>query len=153
MAFLISSKGCNESNLVIRLHLDDASETPSLSSCMLGDHVLLCHRIKGVRLNTNYLTYSTELTHLYTHTHTSLSHATAGPRPLGVFLKAYFPRMVMGVVFALLVWWTSYIGNNGQFPLYYYAILILAFALHQVKRNSFVAVLYCSSAEQQSHIA
>lgn len=51
---------------------------------------------------------------------------------MDVFLKAYTPRVLMGVVFAAIIWWTARIGNNGEFPFYYYAILIGVFLVHQV---------------------
>ena len=73
----------------------------------------------------------------YTHTHTRClppppSRFTAGPRPLDVFTKAYLPRVFMGVLFAAVVWWTSRVGENGEFPFYYYVILIAVFIVHQV---------------------
>lgn len=88
-----------------------------------------------------------------------ISKYTAGPRPLDVFYKA-FPfrllytctnpcthssyklkaksivglnyRLVIGLEYALLVWWTPNVKEEGGFPVYYYAIVLLSYALHQV---------------------
>lgn len=38
----------------------------------------------------------------------------------------------MGLVFALLIWWTPRVGDNGSFPLYYYVVIISMFLVHQV---------------------
>lgn len=62
----------------------------------------------------------------------SLSHATAGPRPMDVYLKAYLPRVLMSAVFAVVVAFTPSMGSNGEFPIYYYIIILIAFGLHQV---------------------
>ncbi|CAB1348264.1 unnamed protein product [Coregonus sp. 'balchen'] len=83
-----------------------------------------------------------------------ISKYTAGPRPLDVFYKA-FPfrytharthththrereththflyicvcvcRLLIGLEYALLVWWTPSLKQDGGFPLYYYAIVAL----------------------------
>ena len=72
--------------------------------------------------------------HTLAHTvYTVYSRFTAGPRPLDVFSKAYLPRMLMGLVFALLVWWTSRVGVEGEFPIYYYIVLVGVFVVHQVR--------------------
>ena len=47
-------------------------------------------------------------------------------------MKAYPFRLGMGLVFAAIVWWTAIVGDNGDFPFYYYIIILVAFALHQV---------------------
>lgn len=86
-----------------------------------------------------------------------ISRYTAGPRPLDVFYKA-FPfrstltqdanplmlynlkvnglilsyRLLIGLEYALLVWWTPSVKQEGGFPIYYYAIVLLSYALHQV---------------------
>lgn len=51
---------------------------------------------------------------------------------MDVFLKAYTPRVFMGVVFAAIVWWTGQFGKSGEFPFYYYIIVIGLFLIHQV---------------------
>ena len=39
----------------------------------------------------------------------------------------------MGVMFALLVFWAPHTkGEDGVYPLYFYAVILLAYALHQV---------------------
>lgn len=60
------------------------------------------------------------------------SQFTVGPRPLDVFTRAYIPRVLMGLLFAALVWWTARVGINGEFPFYYYIIIIGVFIVHQV---------------------
>ncbi|XP_037346932.2 acetyl-coenzyme A transporter 1 [Pungitius pungitius] len=61
-----------------------------------------------------------------------ISKYTAGPRPLDVFYKAFPFRLLIGLGYALLVWWTPSVKHEGGFPLYYYAIVLLSYALHQV---------------------
>ncbi|RWS09377.1 acetyl-coenzyme A transporter-like protein [Dinothrombium tinctorium] len=73
-----------------------------------------------------------------------ISKYTSGPRPLDIFLKAYPYRLFLGIIFALLVYWTKLVRNpiDGTFPLYYYVIILLAYALHQVTLYSmFVALM------------
>lgn len=61
-----------------------------------------------------------------------ISKYTAGPRPLDVYYKAFPFRLLIGLEYALLVWWTPSVRQEGGFPLYYYAIVFLSYALHQV---------------------
>ncbi|KAM3875337.1 acetyl-coenzyme A transporter 1 [Diretmus argenteus] len=61
-----------------------------------------------------------------------ISKYTAGPRPLDVFYKAFPFRLLIGLEYALLVWWTPSVKQEGGFPVYYYAIVLLSYALHQV---------------------
>nr|XP_005987354.1 PREDICTED: acetyl-coenzyme A transporter 1 isoform X2 [Latimeria chalumnae] len=61
-----------------------------------------------------------------------ISKYTAGPRPLDIFYKAMPFRLLMGLVFALLVWWTPRVKHEGGFPIYYYAAVVLCYALHQI---------------------
>ncbi|KAF7663129.1 hypothetical protein LDENG_00217960 [Lucifuga dentata] len=61
-----------------------------------------------------------------------ISKYTAGPRPLDVFYKAFPFRLLIGLEYALLVWWTPSVKQEGGFPIYYYAIVLLSYALHQV---------------------
>lgn len=61
-----------------------------------------------------------------------ISKYTAGPRPLDVFYKAFPFRLLIGLEYALLVWWTPSVKHDGGFPVYYYAIVLLSYALHQV---------------------
>ena len=62
------------------------------------------------------------------------SKYTAGPRPLSVFLKAYPWRLGLGVASAGVVYWTSILRDpaSDSFPLYYYGVLLLVYASHQV---------------------
>ncbi|XP_048024869.1 acetyl-coenzyme A transporter 1 [Megalobrama amblycephala] len=61
-----------------------------------------------------------------------ISKYTAGPRPLDVFYKAFPFRLLIGLEYALLVWWTPSVRQEEGFPLYYYAVVLLSYALHQV---------------------
>ncbi|KAM4627257.1 acetyl-coenzyme A transporter 1 isoform 1-T2 [Polymixia lowei] len=61
-----------------------------------------------------------------------ISKYTAGPRPLDVFYKAFPFRLLIGLGYAPLVWWTPSVKEEGGFPAYYYAIVLLSYALHQV---------------------
>ncbi|KAF3692954.1 Acetyl-coenzyme A transporter 1 [Channa argus] len=61
-----------------------------------------------------------------------ISKYTAGPRPLGIFYKAFPFRLLIGLEYALLVWWTPSVKQEGGFPVYYYALVLLSYAAHQV---------------------
>ncbi|XP_028818241.1 acetyl-coenzyme A transporter 1 [Denticeps clupeoides] len=61
-----------------------------------------------------------------------ISKYTAGPRPLDVFYKAFPFRLLIGLEYALLVWWTPSVKHEDGFPVYYYAVVLLSYALHQV---------------------
>ncbi|XP_074535367.1 acetyl-coenzyme A transporter 1 [Halichoeres trimaculatus] len=61
-----------------------------------------------------------------------ISKYTAGPRPLDVFYRAFPFRLLIGLEYAFLVWWTPSVRQEGGFPVYYYAIVLLSYALHQV---------------------
>ncbi|CAN9511497.1 unnamed protein product [Ophioblennius macclurei] len=61
-----------------------------------------------------------------------ISRYTAGPRPLDVFYKAFPFRLLIGLEYALLVWWTPSVRQEEGFPVYYYAIVLLSYAVHQV---------------------
>lgn len=41
-------------------------------------------------------------------------------------------RLLIGLEYALLVWWTPSVRQEEGFPLYYYAVVLLSYALHQV---------------------
>ncbi|XP_038829954.1 acetyl-coenzyme A transporter 1-like isoform X4 [Salvelinus namaycush] len=61
-----------------------------------------------------------------------ISKYTAGPRPLDVFYKAFPFRLLIGLGYAVLVWWTPSLKQEGGFPLYYYTIVLFSYTLHQV---------------------
>ncbi|KAJ8378120.1 hypothetical protein AAFF_G00248340 [Aldrovandia affinis] len=65
-----------------------------------------------------------------------ISKYTAGPRPLDIFYRAFPFRLLMGLAYALLVWWTPSVKQEGGFPLYYYAVVLLTYAAHQVSLYS-----------------
>ncbi|XP_064814648.1 acetyl-coenzyme A transporter 1-like [Oncorhynchus masou masou] len=55
-----------------------------------------------------------------------ISKYTAGPRPLDVFYKAFPFRLLIGLGYAVLVWWTPSLKQEGGFPLYYYTIVLFS---------------------------
>ncbi|KAK7152302.1 hypothetical protein R3I94_008587 [Phoxinus phoxinus] len=61
-----------------------------------------------------------------------ISKYTAGPRPLDIFYEAFPIRLLIGLEYALLVWWTPSVRQDQGFPLYYYAVVLLSYAAHQV---------------------
>ncbi|XP_077421937.1 acetyl-coenzyme A transporter 1 [Vanacampus margaritifer] len=61
-----------------------------------------------------------------------ISKYTAGPRPLDVFYKAFPLRLIIGLEFALLVAWTPSVRQEEGFPVYYYGVVLLSYAVHQV---------------------
>ncbi|XP_072317293.1 acetyl-coenzyme A transporter 1 [Eucyclogobius newberryi] len=61
-----------------------------------------------------------------------ISKYTAGPRPLDVFYKAFPFRLLIGLGYAGLVWWTPFVKHENGYPIYYYAVVLLCYALHQV---------------------
>lgn len=63
----------------------------------------------------------------------AISRITCGPRPLDLFVKAYPYRLVFGLVFPIIVYFTPFAKlADNTFPTYYYAGLIFVYALHQV---------------------
>lgn len=62
-----------------------------------------------------------------------LGKQTSGKRPLNVFLWAYPYRIVMGLIFAALVYYTpSFMQEDGEYPYSYYVIWIIAYYFHQI---------------------
>nr|CAG4646977.1 EOG090X04K8 [Megafenestra aurita]SVE92332.1 EOG090X04K8 [Megafenestra aurita] len=72
-----------------------------------------------------------------------ISRYTAGPRPMQVFINAIPYRLMFGFIYAGLVWVTPrFQMEDGQFPFYYYALVVILYAIHQVTVYSmFVAVM------------
>ncbi|XP_009558034.2 acetyl-coenzyme A transporter 1 [Cuculus canorus] len=71
-----------------------------------------------------------------------ISKYTAGPQPLNTFYKAMPFRLLLGLQFAFLVWWTPKVKHEGGFPVYYYAVVLLSYALHQITLYSmYVAIM------------
>nr|CAG4640790.1 EOG090X04K8 [Eulimnadia texana] len=72
-----------------------------------------------------------------------ISRYTAGPLPMEVFLKAMPPRLLFGAIYAGLLWVTPLFKlGDGQYPWYYYGIVLIIYAVHQVTVYSmFVAVM------------
>lgn len=73
----------------------------------------------------------------------AISRITCGPRPLDLLIKAYPFRLLFGLVFPLIVYWTPTVKlADGTFPFYYYFVLIFVYALHQITVYSiFVALM------------
>lgn len=72
----------------------------------------------------------------------AISKYTAGHKPLNVFYWAMPFRLTMGIIFALLVFWTPMVKQGTEFPTYYYGALLFSYALHQVAVYSmYVAVM------------
>lgn len=62
-----------------------------------------------------------------------ISRMTCGPRPLDLFILAFPLRLIFGLIFPLIVYWTPSVKlADGTFPIYFYATLILIYSLHQV---------------------
>ncbi|XP_071841441.1 acetyl-coenzyme A transporter 1-like isoform X2 [Apostichopus japonicus] len=72
-----------------------------------------------------------------------ISKYTVGPTPLNVFLKAMPFRLLMGLAFASIVWITPMFQTEaGTYPYYYYIILIVNYAIHQITLYSmYVAIM------------
>ncbi|XP_055701296.1 acetyl-coenzyme A transporter 1 [Phlebotomus papatasi] len=71
-----------------------------------------------------------------------ISKYTTGPRPMDVYIKAIPYRLALGVIAAFVVWITPAFFINGQFPVYYYVMLIINYGLYQITLYSmFVAVM------------
>ncbi|XP_064159631.1 acetyl-coenzyme A transporter 1 isoform X1 [Anguilla rostrata] len=75
-----------------------------------------------------------------------ISKYTAGPRPLDVFYKAFPFRLLIGLSYTLLVWWTPSVRQDGGFPVYYYAVVLLSYAVHQVTLYSMYVALMAFNA-------
>ncbi|KAK7094194.1 acetyl-coenzyme A transporter 1-like [Littorina saxatilis] len=62
-----------------------------------------------------------------------ISKYTHGPRPMDIFLKAYPYRVLLGPIYALVVYWSHYVQTKpGEFPWYFYVVTLLAYGTHQV---------------------
>lgn len=73
----------------------------------------------------------------------AISRITCGPRPLDLLIKAYPFRLLFGLIFPLVVYWTPSLKLiDGTFPFFYYFMLVLIYALHQITVYSiFVALM------------
>uniref|UniRef100_A0A5F8G4J4 Acetyl-coenzyme A transporter 1 n=1 Tax=Monodelphis domestica TaxID=13616 RepID=A0A5F8G4J4_MONDO len=76
-----------------------------------------------------------------------ISKYTAGPQPLNVFYKAMPYRLLLGLEYALMVWWTPKVAYQGGFPLYYYIIVLLSYALHQITLYSMYVSIMAFNAK------
>lgn len=90
-----------------------------------------------------------------------ITRYTTGPQPMNVFLKAMpyryvihvyllnvpwsfilygtiWLRLLMGLEFAVIVWWApSTRTETGQYPVYFYVVVLLSYALHQVSMDTY----------------
>jgi PAT family acetyl-CoA transporter-like MFS transporter 1 len=66
-----------------------------------------------------------------------IARYTAGPKPMTkVWLRAYPVRIVFGLSFAWLVYYAGVVKNpDGSFPVYFYALMMLIFLIHQIFTN------------------
>ncbi|XP_038062016.1 acetyl-coenzyme A transporter 1-like [Patiria miniata] len=66
-----------------------------------------------------------------------ISKYSSGPRPLDLLISAIpFRLLIGGVVFSFIVWWTPYVkSETGEFPTYYYAVLVIVYAVYQIPLN------------------
>lgn len=74
----------------------------------------------------------------------ALSKYTTGPKPMEVYLKAIPFRIAFAMMAPAIVWITPMIlnANDGNVPAYYYAILVLHYAIYQIFLYAmFVAVM------------
>ncbi|XP_058406442.1 acetyl-coenzyme A transporter 1 isoform X1 [Diceros bicornis minor] len=76
-----------------------------------------------------------------------ISKYTAGPQPLNIFYKAMPYRLLLGLEYALLVWWTPKVEHQGGFPVYYYIVVLLSYALHQVTLYSMYVSIMAFNAK------
>ncbi|XP_074154159.1 acetyl-coenzyme A transporter 1 [Sminthopsis crassicaudata] len=76
-----------------------------------------------------------------------ISKYTAGPQPLNVFYKAMPYRLLLGLEYALMVWWTPKVAHQGGFPIYYYIIVLLSYALHQITLYSMYVSIMAFNAK------
>uniref|UniRef100_A0A9L0S635 Acetyl-coenzyme A transporter 1 n=1 Tax=Equus caballus TaxID=9796 RepID=A0A9L0S635_HORSE len=76
-----------------------------------------------------------------------ISKYTAGPQPLNIFYKAMPYRLLLGLEYALLVWWTPKVEHQGGFPAYYYIVVLLSYALHQVTLYSMYVSIMAFNAK------
>ncbi|XP_053204548.1 acetyl-coenzyme A transporter 1-like [Panonychus citri] len=73
-----------------------------------------------------------------------LSKYTKGPKPLNIFIKSYVFRIICGLIYGLVLFWTKRIYDpvTDSFPVYYYIVNIIVSALHQAAVDIiFVALL------------
>lgn len=62
-----------------------------------------------------------------------ISRLIVGKKPLNVFMWNYIPRMVIGVVFAVVVIQSeNFKTASGDFPFSFFALIFLIYAVHQV---------------------
>lgn len=64
-----------------------------------------------------------------------ISKFTAGPKPLRTWSISYVPRLVIGIMFAGLVYLTGHLSVAGDLPMWYYGLLVFIFILSQIGSN------------------
>ncbi|KAK6966236.1 acetyl-coenzyme A transporter 1 [Biomphalaria glabrata] len=62
-----------------------------------------------------------------------ISKYTSGPKPMNIWLKAYPYRLMIGILYCVVVYWASHVQTSpGEFPWYFYVVILSFYALHQV---------------------
>ena len=63
----------------------------------------------------------------------AISHISSGPSPLIAAVNSTFYRTIICCAFPCLVYWTHSFG--GEFPFYYYLVVVLVYCCHQCFAN------------------
>ncbi|XP_052761222.1 acetyl-coenzyme A transporter 1-like [Mya arenaria] len=62
-----------------------------------------------------------------------ISRYTSGPRPMNLFLWAIPPRILIGLVYAYIVYLAHSVQTApGEFPMYFYLLILASYMVHQV---------------------
>uniref|UniRef100_A0A8C6RDD4 Solute carrier family 33 (acetyl-CoA transporter), member 1 n=1 Tax=Nannospalax galili TaxID=1026970 RepID=A0A8C6RDD4_NANGA len=69
------------------------------------------------------------------------------PAVLAFCLLILTSKLLLGLEYALLVWWTPKVEHQGGFPIYYYIIVLLSYALHQVTLYSMYVSIMAFNAK------
>lgn len=77
------------------------------------------------------------------------THALASTGKWKANKLLYGCRLIIGLEYALLVWWTPSLKQDDGFPLYYYGIVLLSYAGHQVWHFIYSRFLVIKFSEQQ----
>ncbi|CAF1157775.1 unnamed protein product [Rotaria sordida] len=62
-----------------------------------------------------------------------ISKYTTGTKPLNIYIKSYPYRLVVGIIMAIFVYYTSKFQNYDKtFPWYYYTLAIFIYSIYQI---------------------
>uniref|UniRef100_A0A2C9JR90 Acetyl-coenzyme A transporter 1 n=1 Tax=Biomphalaria glabrata TaxID=6526 RepID=A0A2C9JR90_BIOGL len=68
-----------------------------------------------------------------------ISKYTSGPKPMNIWLKAYPYRLMIGILYCVVVYWASHVQTSpGEFPWYFYVVILSFYALHQLNPEEHV---------------